>query len=133
MTAIDTNVVIRFVTRDNEDQFEAAQALLHRADCYLPITVVLESVWVLENVYQYPPADVAWGMRQVAGLPNVQVGRVQAVETALTRYEAGFDFADALHLALVPPEVDRFATFDAAFIQQAADDETPTPVVQPSE
>lgn len=131
MTVIDTNVIIRFVTRDDTSQFKAARSLLAREVCFIPVTVTLEVVWVLENVYQHTPLDIARGLRKVAGLPDVTMDRIENVEQALQGYESGLDFADALHRALAPPSADALATFDQSFIDQASDTDG-CPVVHPA-
>jgi len=123
MTVVDTNVIIRFVTRDNESQFETARALLAREACYIPVTVTLEAVLVLESVYHHAPSDIARGLRKVAGLPDVTLDQIERVERALRWYESGLDFADALHRALAPKNAGALATFDRAFIDQASDTE----------
>lgn len=132
MTVVDTNVIIRFVTRDNESTFEVARTLLARATCYIPVTVTLEAVWVLESVYRHTPPDIARGLRKVAGLPDVTMDRIESIEQALQWYEGGRDFADALHRALAPKNADAFATFDQAFIDQASDTDG-GPVVHPAD
>jgi len=132
MTVIATNVIIRFVTRDNASQFEAARALLAREACYIPVTVTLEAVWVLESVYQHTPSDIARGLRKVAGLPDVTMDQIERIERALRWYEGGLNFADALHRALAPRNAEALATFGQAFIDRARDPEG-CPVVHPAD
>ena len=52
------------------------------------------------------------------GLPNVRVEDRQSVFRAISWYESGLDFADALHLA-ASTKADGFVTFDSAFIKKA--------------
>jgi len=132
MTVIDTNAIIRFLTRDDESQFEAARALLAREACYIPVTVTLEAVWMLENVYQHTPSDIARGLRKTAGLPDVTMDRIDRIDKALRWYEDGFDFADALHRASAPKDVEALATFDQAFIDRASDTNA-CPIVPPAD
>ena len=53
MIALDTNVLIRYMVRDNEQQAEAARVLLDDMTAQNPgficREVVLEVVWVLER------------------------------------------------------------------------------------
>lgn len=50
-------------------------------------------------------------VKHILGLPNVVMQDAEHVALALDWYEAGMDFADALHLAS-SSELTAFATFD---------------------
>ena len=120
MIALDTNVVVRIIVDDDPDQVQQAQALLDENRCVIPITVVLEASWVLEASYQLPVSVVASSLRQFLGLEHVEAPYMPAIEQALRGYEAGLDFADALHRALAPKNAEALATFDQAFIDRAS-------------
>ena len=119
MTAIDTNIVVRFVTRDDPEQFARARALLASMVCYVPDTVVLETGGVLESIYGFSRDDVVWGLRAFLGLENVQVQDAERLQQALGWYVEGMDFADALHLSHCD-HLERLKTFDQHFIKQTA-------------
>ncbi len=119
MTAIDTNIVVRFVTRDDPDQFAQARALLASTVCYMPDTVVLETGWVLESIYGFSRDEVVRGLRAFLGLENVQVQDAERLQKVLGWYVEGMDFADALHLAH-SDHLERLKTFDQHFIKRAA-------------
>lgn len=56
MKALDTNVLVRFLTRDDPPQAERVYRLFKRAEnersrFWVPVTVLLETVWVLDAVY----------------------------------------------------------------------------------
>lgn len=55
MIGLDTNVIIRFLTRDDEEQFQKAYKLLTREDASLMISypTLVELIWVLETHYKY--------------------------------------------------------------------------------
>lgn len=97
--AIDTNVVIRFLTADNKREAKIARAVIEAGDIFIPMTVCLESEWVLRSGYGFTPAQIADGLRGLAGLPGVSVEEPMALATALDWLRDGLDFADALHLA----------------------------------
>lgn len=119
MTVLDTNILVRVLTDDDPDQVEAARRLLASDDTFrVPITVLLETGWVLEAIYELERSVVAGGLRQFLGLPNVEADHPREVAAALQWYEEGLDFADAIHLAL-SREADRLATFDQAFARDA--------------
>jgi predicted nucleic-acid-binding protein len=87
----------------------------------------LELVWVLGS-YNVPRADIAEGLRGLLGLPNFKPHQSAEITVAISLYEAGLDFADALHLALSDGE-DAFLTFDTRFAGRA-DRLATTPPVQ---
>lgn len=102
MIAVDTNIVVRYAVKDDPVQTQLATSFLRDNQCRLLPTVVLESVWVMgsKRGYALAPVTVAERVRHIAGLPTVQVEQAAEIARALDWYEAGMDFADALHLAL---------------------------------
>jgi predicted nucleic-acid-binding protein len=118
MLAIDTNVVVRYLTGDHPKQSPRARAVIDENDTYLSTTVFLESEWVLRSVYEYPPAKVYDALRAIAGLPRVTVESPALIAEALDRAERGMDFADALHLGSAA-DCEAMLTFDRRFIKSA--------------
>ncbi len=118
MIAVDTNVLVRFLTRDDEDQFRQALALIERETIHVPDTVWLETEWVLRFAYGFKPDAVTIAFRGLLGLPNVHVTDTKRLLEAITWHAKGLDFADALHLA-ASQETQALATFDKPFARQA--------------
>ncbi len=119
MIALDTNVWVRYVTNDEPDQAKRALAVLAGAEeIFVAKTTLLELEWVLRAAYELSAAAIIRALRQILGLPNVQVEMPDQLEKAIDYYEKGLDFADALHLASSPKGVS-FFTFDTAFIKRA--------------
>ena len=118
MRAIDTNVVVRFLTGDDPQQSSKARSLVEAGDLFLPLTVMLEAEWVLRSVYDHKGPQVAAALRAFAGLPGVTVEAPDRLAAALDRAEAGMDFADALHLGGAD-SCDAFLTFDRRFVKAA--------------
>jgi predicted nucleic-acid-binding protein len=118
MIAVDTNVVVRILTDDDRAQVDRAEAMLRRGAVLVPKTVLLESEWVLRAAYNIASAEIAAGLRRFLGLAGVAAEDAPAVAQALTWYEGGLDFADALHLAS-SAGASRFATFDRSLIRRA--------------
>ncbi len=118
MIAVDTNVVVRFLTADDAEQAARAEAVLRGGAVLLLKTVLLETEWVLRAGYQLEGRAIARGLRALLGLPGVTAEDAPAVARALDWYEAGLDFADALHLAS-STGARGFATFDQALIRRA--------------
>ena len=118
MRAVDTNVLVRALVRDDVAQAARAEALLAAGDVFVPVTVMLELEWVLRSRYNYPPKTVAMALAKITALGNVLVGERDAVLAATARVAKGWDFADALHHAL-SAGCDEFATLDADFVKRA--------------
>ena len=56
MIAVDTNVLVRFLVRDDELQARLVYELLKKSEAantsyFVPLLVVIETIWVLEYVY----------------------------------------------------------------------------------
>ncbi len=104
MIAIDTNVLVRYLVRDDLSQAEAARALLEglAADRlgYICREVAIETVWVLERVYKFTRvqiADVLIEMTATSGLMLESADDV--VHAAIAYREGGADFSDLMILA----------------------------------
>ena len=118
MIAVDTNVVVRLLTRDDAAQFARAAALFASDEIWIAKTVLLETEWVLRSLYHYKPAQVEAAVRGLVGLPNVSVEDGAAIARAFQLLSAGLDLADALHVAC-PGEAESFATFDDQVVKHA--------------
>lgn len=118
MIAIDTNVLVRLLTRDDESQFQKAVSLFGQNDIFIPITVILETEWVLRYAYKLTPTAIQSALVKTFGLENVKIEQPEAVAKAITWAAQGLDFADALHLAS-SHQCEEFITFDQAFIKQS--------------
>ena len=72
MIAVDTNVVIRLLTGDDQDQATRARELFETETIWLPKTVILEAEWVLRRLYGLAKGRVAEALTALAALPNVR-------------------------------------------------------------
>src|SRR5574343_1349189 len=94
--AVDTNVLVRAVVRDDPVQADLAAAVLTDADLIAVATPCLcEFVWVLLRVYGLRPADAASAVRALLSAANVEMNR-PAVEAGLQVLDVGGDFADGV-------------------------------------
>jgi predicted nucleic-acid-binding protein len=95
MTA-DTNVLVRAVTEDQEQQSRAAQTALKNAELVaMPMPALCELVWVLSQGYKIPSTEIAEAIRRLIHGANVVVNR-PAAEAGLAVLDAGGDFADGV-------------------------------------
>ena len=115
MRALDTNVLARFFIDDADDAQAAKQlpaavaALTERA--FVSVTVLLEFEWVMRGFYSLPRRNIVKVMRALAGIEHVTIEDRDAILTAIDAFDAGHDFADALHV-IRSARAEAFATFD---------------------
>ncbi len=118
MLAVDTNLLVRIVANDDPEQARRVAALFEAEQIFVPKTVLLETEWVLRYAYKQGSGSIAHALRTIAGLPNVTLENPAELALALSWFEGGLDFADALHLAS-SQRAGRFATFDTKFAKRA--------------
>lgn len=111
MLAIDTNVLVRFLAKDDPEQSPKARSLIERETIFVALTVLLEAEWVLRSAYGFDRERLLKAFRAFAGLKTVAIQDPRALSKAIAWAEAGMDFADALHLAQMG-QSEAFATFD---------------------
>lgn len=116
MVAVDTNVVVRLLTRDDEAQYQRSLALFQAEEILILDTVILETEWVLRFAYDFAPDEICAALRKLFGLPNVHLQDENLMARVLQWHEAGLDFADALHLSR---SLDVLCTFDTQFAKRA--------------
>ena len=118
MTAVDTNVLLRLITGDNESQGKRAIAFVESQErIFIPKTVLLELEWVLRSGYRYSRPRILEVFQNLLGTRNLEVEDELTVFQAMEWCKNGMDFADSLHLASAGSR--NFATFDAALRKRA--------------
>jgi predicted nucleic acid-binding protein len=118
MLAIDTNVVIRYLTGDHPQQSARAKALIEGSDVFVATSVLLETEWVLRSVYGFSTSSMAEALVAFCGLPRVTLEDASLAARALGWLTKGLDFADALHLACADG-CDALVSFDKNFAKAA--------------
>jgi len=102
MIAVDTNIVVRFLVRDDEKQAELARKRLKQAEenrerLLIPLVVILETIWVLESAYDKTRAEILDAIRAMRQMPVFEFQSNEIVERLLADgadYNA--DLADIL-------------------------------------
>jgi len=107
---LDTNVLVRYLTRDDLGQFAKVAALIDAAvdrgeRFVISAAVLCELVWVLESAYEYGRAEIASTLDQILATAEFEVERPDEARRALHDFRSSkADFSDALvgrvHLAL---------------------------------
>ena len=104
MIALDTNVLIRYLTRDNPEQAEAARALLQglttNGPGFICREVVIEVVWVLERSYRFRRERIANIVVELMATDTLVIEDDNDVAQAAAAYREGSaDFSDMMILA----------------------------------
>lgn len=99
MRAVDTNVLVRLVTRDDPRQVTAAEAFVARG-AWVSHIVLVEAIWVLMSVYELDAPAVATALDMLLNHRDLTVQDAEAVAAALDQYraKAGVSFCDCLVL-----------------------------------
>ncbi len=118
MNAVDTNIVVRYLTGDDPDQSARAREIINGGQVFVPTTVILEVEWVLRHSYGYTPARVIESLEAFCGLPTVTLNDEQVISAALDLAAQKADLADALHF-FECSHCDAFVTFDRKFTKIA--------------
>ena len=98
---------------------------------FVPITVALELEWTLRGPYKMPRAAIVRSFEGFLSVRNLNFERSGDITLALQRYQAGFDFADALHHAGATG-CEALATFDKLFEKRASSARLQPPVIAPA-
>jgi predicted nucleic-acid-binding protein len=92
----DTNVLLRFILRDDFAQYERALEIMERAEAIVVTNVTLcEVVWVLRSRYGVTRENIAATITGLRETRNIVLDSA-AVDAGLTLLEAGADFADGV-------------------------------------
>jgi predicted nucleic-acid-binding protein len=102
MLGVDTNVLVRFLVRDDEVQFEKARKLIKREiaagrHVFVSQLVLLETEWVLRSRYGLPKNLIIEAISGLLDAADVRFEDEPAIEEALFIWkDATADFADCL-------------------------------------
>lgn len=115
---VDTNVVLSFVTdRDPHQQRAAAWLFEHAASgehrIVLPQVVLIEIVYVLQNLYRTPVAEIAGLLDDLLGMPHVVADNEVPWHAVLEIWPSRIrDFADAVLMTVARTGDHKVASFD---------------------
>lgn len=93
MIALDTNVLVRFLVRDDKRQAAAAHVLLTSLTVedsgFVCREVVVELVWILERAYGFARDQIADVLEDLVSTEVLVVEAAGDVATSASRYRAG--------------------------------------------
>ncbi len=101
MRAIDTNVLVRLVTRDDAKQVATAEAFV-AGGAWVSHLVLAEAMWVLASVYDLEPAEIATAVEMLLSHRDLVLQDPDVVEAALKQFRkrTKLGFSDCLVLEI---------------------------------
>jgi predicted nucleic-acid-binding protein len=122
--AVDASVIVRYLTGDDKTQSAAATDLFRAAESgsvklIVPVSVIQETVYVLENFYDLDAATIAPKLISLLAIPYVQSQQGHWIYEALQSYRTkNCDFGDALLCAYAHDNAYGVATFDKGILKK---------------
>lgn len=101
MIALDTNVLVRFLTQDDAAQAALANetilSLTPDAPGFVCREVLVELVWVLERAYKYSKTDITAALEGLLSAAELEIEAGDDAGASLSAYcDGGFGFADLM-------------------------------------
>jgi predicted nucleic-acid-binding protein len=102
MLGVDTNVLVRYLTRDDQPQYEKARRMIDREvakgePVLVSLQVLLETEWVLRSRYEMAKADIVTAFSALLDTADLSFEDEPSVESAVYSWkDSAADFADCL-------------------------------------
>jgi predicted nucleic-acid-binding protein len=121
MLAVDTNVLVRLIARDDAAQVRAAEGFVAKG-AWVSHLILAETIWVLDSVYELSRAAIARAIEMLLNHQELTLQDADVVGAALTQFQKHpkVEFSDCLALEIarkaghIP-----LATFDRGFAKLA--------------
>jgi predicted nucleic-acid-binding protein len=97
MRAVDTNVLVRLLTRDDTRQAAAAEAYIANG-AWVPHLALAEATWVLASVYNRPPDVIVRAIEMLLNHEQLTLQDEDSVAAALAQFRrrSSVGFSDCL-------------------------------------
>ena len=121
MIGLDTNILMRYLTGDDETQYRAILKLLCRKGAYffVPDLVLVELDWVLRSAYDWSRDEIADAIARLLQVQNLQFEDEDRIRRALGAIRRGADLSDELLVAKCREhDCEQFVTFDVTVIKR---------------
>jgi predicted nucleic-acid-binding protein len=102
MIGLDTNVLVRYFTQDDEVQAKLSKELIRKyagkaGSLFINNIVICELIWVLERGYKYSRQQISSAVKLMLSAKEFAYDNLDYIWLALNEYELnGVDFSDAL-------------------------------------
>src|SRR4051812_36113516 len=99
MRAVDTNVLVRLITRDDAVQVQAAERFVEKG-AWISHLALAETVWVLDAVYERSPGEIATAVELLLNHRDLTLQDPEVVDAALNKFRSrpAVGFSDCLML-----------------------------------
>ena len=102
MKAVDTNILIRFLVGDDVVQTETVYSIFKKAELekkelFVPLLVILETIWVLESVYEIQRTEILDSIKDLLLMQIFKFDHISALQQ-FAHYAQGnrLDLSDLL-------------------------------------
>ncbi len=101
MRAVDTNVLVRLLTRDDKQQVASAEEFVFKG-AWVSHLVLAETSWVLDSVYNRTREDIAKAVEMLLNHEHLTLQDQDVVEAAVAKFRQhkGVTFSDVLVLEI---------------------------------
>lgn len=101
MRAVDTNLLVRLLVRDDKAQVDAVERFVE-SGAWVSVLVLAETVWVLDAVYERTAAQIAAAIDLLLDHKQLTLQDPDAVASALRHYreQPSLGFSDCLLLEM---------------------------------
>lgn len=101
MNAVDTNVLVRLIARDDLKQVAAAETFV-AGGAWVSHLVLAETVWVLESVYERTAEQLAMAVEMLLAHEQISIQESNVVTAALAAFRSrqSLGFSDCLILEI---------------------------------
>lgn len=101
MRAVDTNLLVRLIVRDDLKQVDAAEAFV-AGGAWISHLVLAETIWVLDAVHERSAAQLVAAIEMLLNHAQLSMQEADVVEAALARFRArpALGFSDCLVLEI---------------------------------
>jgi predicted nucleic-acid-binding protein len=102
MMALDTNVLIRFLLKDDEQQAQRVYQLFKQTEAkqdvlFVPLLVVMETIWVLQSAYGIADAAILTTLGELLLMPVLRFEKPSVIQGLIASgRNSNFDLADLL-------------------------------------
>lgn len=121
---LDTNIWLRYIIKDNHEQYEATKKLIEANEfgilkIYTSSIIFLELSYVLKNVYHFKFDEILEVMDSIYHMKGITILHDTDLDRTLTYYKKyKIKFSDCLLVSQLPSEI-IFVTFDIEFTKIA--------------
>lgn len=100
MEIVDANYILRYLLKDNVQQYQKASKIFETQSIFIPGEIIAEVVYVLQKVYQIPNEIIFSALTCLIEYPNVSTHEKPTISLSLKLLSLNnLDYADNLLLA----------------------------------